>query len=139
MSNRGTETTRRGALIADACAEMACQLRISRLVPGHSCGGRVAAIAAQPAGRAPSDTPDIAVVAACRNCRNLHTAADSRYWYLVDTAPAAALERMIDGMVETQARLIDAGIISVAAVGAEAEKIADEIESLYAAGDLEAE
>lgn len=107
----------RSDAIMDACGLMECALRISSLYPGHRCSGRDTVVGAHlpviGKGVATKVT-DLAVAAGCFNCHEILDGRDKkRSDYIHEKYPTAVVMRMLNGLVETQAQLVEMGIIVV--------------------------
>lgn len=107
----------RSDAIMDAMQHMPCALRISSFIPGRKCSGQDTVIGAHlpTIGKGMSTkVTDLAVVACCFNCHELLDGRDRKGAdWLVANFPTAVATRMTDALVETQARLVGMGIITV--------------------------
>lgn len=110
----------RSERIMQAANGQPCSLRIASFVPGYNCSGRDTTIGAhlpvQGKGTSTKVT-DLAVAFSCDRChRILDGASDEdmkRRTYIVERYPTAFMERLLNGLVETHARLVEEGIIEV--------------------------
>lgn len=100
-----------------AMQHMPCVLRISSFIPGRKCSSQATVIGAHlpTIGKGMSTkVTDLAVVACCHTCHELLDGRDRKGSdYLIANFPTAVATRMTDALVETQARLIGMGIITV--------------------------
>ena len=99
---------------------MPCTPRISGLVAGHRCASSETVVGAHLGnlGKGMSTkVSDLNVVAACLHCHNLIDGVDSRWWWLMENPCFTTMQRLLTAQHETQAMLLDLGIISV--LGAE--------------------
>lgn len=107
----------RSDLIMASAAGQLCSLRISSFVPGHRCSDRGTTIAAHlpVIGKGTSTkVTDLATVYCCFHCHAILDGADAgRQKYVLEHFPAAVVERMLNALVETQARLVEQEIITV--------------------------
>ena len=103
--------------IMASAAGQPCALRIASFVPGHRCSGTNTTIGAHlpVMGKGTSTkVTDLAVVYCCFNCHAILDGADGgRQKYVLENFPAAVVERMLNALVETQARLIEQEILIV--------------------------
>lgn len=94
-----------------------CALRVASFVPGRSCAGSNTTIGAHlPVfGKGVSTKcTDLAVAYGCSACHDIIDGRDLDAWkYIMKNAPAAVIDRMLNGLVETHCRLIEQGIITV--------------------------
>lgn len=96
---------------------MPCALRISSFIPGYRCShvDTVVPCHVRTIGKGMgTKVADLFVVAGCEHCHSLLDGRDARWHYLTEKYPAAVLQRVIEGLCETQTRLWMAGIITVA-------------------------
>lgn len=107
----------RSRRLLDATRHMPCCLRISSFYPGHKCAGADTVVPAHvpTIGKGVSSkVSDLFVVAACFHCHDILDGRDlERRNYLMETYPSAVLQRILDGMAETQARWIGMGLIQI--------------------------
>lgn len=96
-------------------ATMPCALRISNFIPGHGCSHQVTVVGAH----APTigkgtgtKVSDLFLCAACSNCHDLLDGRDQRWWWLMEKYPAAVMQRVLDGLAETQSRWAGMGLIT---------------------------
>ena len=94
-----------------------CALRIASFIPGRRCGAENTTVCAHlPVfGKGTSTkVTDIATAYSCDACHDIIDGRDPKAWaYIVDHFPAAVVERMLQGLVETQARLVEQEIIII--------------------------
>ena len=98
-----------------ATHDMPCSLRIASFL-GRPCSGSTMAVHLDMVGGKGIGTKvsDLAVVAGCDACHCLLDGRDGAGWRaLMENHRAAVLDRCIRGLAETQARLLEAGIITV--------------------------
>jgi hypothetical protein len=107
----------RSSLIMASASGQPCSLRIASFVPGRQCNGHDTTVGAHlPVfGKGTSTkVTDLAVVYACYSCHAILDGADaSGHKYVMEHFPAAVIDRMLNGLVETQARMVEDGIILV--------------------------
>ena len=102
--------------LLDAIRGMPCTLRIASFVPGYACAPRATVVPChiRTIGKGMAiKVSDIFVAAGCLHCHDLLDRRDSRWNYLQDHYPAAVLQRVINGLCETQTMLIHAGKINI--------------------------
>lgn len=95
---------------------MPCALRISSFIPGHRCApdDTVVPCHVGKIGKGLSTkVSDLHIVAGCQHCHDLADGRDNRIHWIAERYPAALWERIASGMMETQSRLIMAGLIVV--------------------------
>ena len=100
----------------DAVRHMPCCLRIASFYPGHTCAPQntVAPAHVPTIGKGVSTkVSDLFVVAACAHCHDILDGRDRRRDLIMEKYPAAVMQRILDGMAETQSRWVDMGIINV--------------------------
>lgn len=94
-----------------------CALRIASFVPGSRCSGEATVVGAHApvAGKGMSTkVTDMAVVFACYACHAILDGADHKgSSYIKEHYPAAMLDRVLNGLIETHARLIEDGVIVI--------------------------
>lgn len=94
-----------------------CTLRISSFIPGRRCAGQDTVVGCHlpTIGKGlGTKVTDLAVVAGCFSCHSLLDGRDrAGADYLIANYPTAVATRLTDALVETQARLVGAGIITV--------------------------
>lgn len=98
-----------------ATHDMPCSLRIASFL-GRPCSGSIMAVHLDMVGGKGIGTKvsDLAVAAGCDACHRLLDGRDGAGWSaLMEGNRAAVLDRCIRGLAETQARLLEAGIITV--------------------------
>lgn len=106
----------RSDLIMAAARGMPCTLRISTFVPGWKCADDATVVMCHlpSAGKGMgTKSSDLYVAAGCAHCHAIidgpdRTARD----YITEHYPAAYAERMLRGMQETQAMLVQLGLIT---------------------------
>ena len=107
----------RSDMIMAAAAGMPCALRISSLYPGHKCSGSNTTVSCHlPVTGKGTGTKvtDLAVVFGCSHCHDILDGRDgAKLDYIKGKYPSALLDRMLNGLVETQARLLGEAIIFV--------------------------
>lgn len=106
----------RSRTLLNSVALMPCALRISSMIPGHRCAGQDTVVPAHipTIGKGMSTkVSDLFVAAACLHCHDLIDGRDNRWWWLMENYPAAVLQRMLDGMAETQSRWIGLDLLLV--------------------------
>jgi len=91
-----------------------CSLRIASFV-GLSCGGTVVGCHLPVTGRGVSTkATDLAVAFGCHVCHEiLDGRAQNLQEQIIQQYPAAFGHRLLNALVETQARLVDMGVITV--------------------------
>lgn len=103
----------RSPALMQAMSQMPCCLRITSFIPGRRCSGQDTVVGAHlpTIGKGMgSKVTDLAVVAACHSCHDLIDGRDSAGRdFIMTTYPTAVVTRMLDGLVETHARLIGLG------------------------------
>ena len=108
----------RSRQLLDAVALMpACTLRISGMIPGHSCSSERTLVPCHTPtiGKGMSTkTSDLFVACGCSHCHDLLDGRDSRQAYLIENYSTALVERVMAGIHETQSMLVEMGIITVA-------------------------
>jgi len=95
---------------------MPCTIRISGLIPGHRCASRETVVGCHlgELGKGMSTkVSDIQVAAGCMNCHMLVDGVDPRWFWLLENHPVTTLKRILTATHETQAMLVELGIISV--------------------------
>ena len=94
-----------------------CSLRIASFVPGRTCSGNNTTVGAHlPVfGKGMSSKcTDLAVAYGCCACHDILDGRDPKAWrYIIENYPAAVVDRMLNGLVETHARMIEQGIVVV--------------------------
>jgi hypothetical protein len=103
------------ALMA-AMAGYPCTLRISGFIPGHGCSPQNTVVGCHPplAGKGISTkVTDMSVCAGCFHCHELLDGRDKRGPMIAKAYPAAYHLRIAEAMQETQAFLLQDGIIQV--------------------------
>lgn len=107
----------RSRKLLDACADMPCCLRIASFYPGHTCAAQGTVVGAHvpTIGKGVSTkVSDLFVVAACLHCHDMLDGRDMRRWaHVNERYPAAVMQRILDGMAETQSRWVQMGLIQV--------------------------
>lgn len=107
----------RSDLIMASASGQPCALRIASFVPGRTCSGNNTTVGCHvpnfTKGMSTKGT-DMAVSYGCQACHDIIDGRDQKAMkYLMEKYPAAVLERMLNGLVETHARMIEDGIIVV--------------------------
>lgn len=103
-------------LLMKAIEGMPCMLRISSLHPGHSCSGRDTVVGCHlPVhGKGTSSkVTNLAVAGGCSNCHAILDGVDARFHWIKEHHPFELAMRYLNALVETHARLMEAGIITV--------------------------
>ena len=98
-----------------ATHDMPCTLRLASFL-GRPCAGSVMAVHLDMVGGKGIGTKvtDLAVAAGCDACHRLLDGRDRQGWtHLLDNYPTAFMQQCLRALVETQARLVAAGIIIV--------------------------
>jgi hypothetical protein len=94
-----------------------CALRVSSFYPGHKCAGRDTTVAChiQTIGKGTgTKVTDLAVAYGCSHCHAIVDGVDrKRAEYIATNYPTAFVQRLLDAMVETQARLVGEAIVFV--------------------------
>lgn len=106
----------RSSLIMASAAGSPCTLRIATFVPGLMCADRSTTVGAHlPIGGKGTSTKgtDMAVAFACGVCHRLLDEPSPMERKYLDSYGGAVLDRMLRGLVETHALLIDQGIIVI--------------------------
>ena len=107
----------RSDLIMASAAGQHCALRVSSLYPGHKCAGRDTTVACHlpTIGKGTSTkVTDLAVAFGCAHCHAIVDGPDKKRRDFIETNyPAAYAGRLLDALVETQARLVGEAIIFV--------------------------
>lgn len=104
--------------IMEAASGMPCTLRIASFVPGLTCAGINTTVGVHldgmgGKGMRTKDT-DMAVAFGCCVCHDIISRVDKRsHEFLAEHYPAAVMERMLRGLIETHALLIDMGVIQI--------------------------
>lgn len=98
-----------------AMAGMPCALRISSLYPGYCCAGTDTVVGCHlpTIGKSMgSKVSDLFVVAGCFHCHEILDGRDrKRRDYIMGNYPSAIPMRMLDGLAETQSRLVGLGLL----------------------------
>jgi hypothetical protein len=107
----------RSDLIMASAAGKPCTARIASFIPGRCCAGRDTTVGAHApvTGKGMSTkVTDIAVLFTCGPCHDIIDGRDPAAWkHLIENYPAAVLDRILNGLVETHALLIDQGVIII--------------------------
>lgn len=93
---------------------MPCALRISSFVPGHRCAPRDTVVPCHigKVGKGMgTKVSDLAVAAGCLHCHDLLDGRDNRVEWILKHYPAAFWEQVLRGLIETQARWVQMGLI----------------------------
>lgn len=97
--------------------KMPCTLRVSNLVPGHQCAAVDTVVGAHLPiwGKGTSTkVTDMAVAFSCLHCHDILDYRDTkRTEYILDHCPTLMVERMLHGLTETHALLIQRGVIVI--------------------------
>lgn len=108
----------RSTAIMQAMAGLPCALRISSFYPGHRCAGADTVVGCHlpTIGKSMgSKVSDLFVVAGCFHCHQILDGRDpKRRDFIMDNYPTAITLRMLDGLAETQSRLVGLGILTCA-------------------------
>lgn len=102
-------------------AEMAqfpsCTLRIASFIPGGKCSGNDTLVGCHlpTIGKGLSTkVTDLAVACGCARCHDILDGRDQNAQeFIVTNYPAAMMERLMNGLVETHSILIERGVIAV--------------------------
>ena len=107
----------RCSTLLDATRYMPCTLRIASFVPGMKCSGRDTVVPCHcgNVGKGMSTrVSDMMIAAGCHIC---HDILDGRREgdrdYIMKNYPAAVMHRIMSGVFETQAMLIEMGLIVI--------------------------
>lgn len=107
----------RSKLIMSSMENGPCTLRIASFVPGRRCAGPETSVGAHLPiwGKGMSTkVTDMAVACACQACHDILDGRDMEGWkYVFAHCPSAIAERMLHGLTETHALLIDRGVIII--------------------------
>lgn len=107
----------RNSALLDACRYMPCTLRIASFVPGMSCSGRDTVVPCHcgNVGKGMSTrVSDMTIAAGCHTCHDiLDGRRENERDYIMEKYPAAVMHRIMSGVFETQAMLVEAGLIVV--------------------------
>jgi hypothetical protein len=107
----------RSKAIMQAMRGYPCALRVSTLYPGHRCADRATVVGCHipTIGKGISTkVSDLFVAAGCLHCHAIIDGVDNkRREYILQNYPAAYGARLLDGLAETQSRLVADGIIQV--------------------------
>lgn len=100
-----------------AMAGYPCSLRVSSFYPGHTCAPASTVVGCHlgNVGKGiATKTTDLAVAAGCANCHDIIDGRDiARRNFIEERYPAAYANRLLLGLIETHARLVADGIITV--------------------------
>ncbi len=102
--------------IMSSMAYLPCTLRLATFIPGLGCAHDDTVVGCHlPVWGKGIHTKvtDMAVAAGCSRCHDLIDARDQRWEWLQGKYPVAILERMLCGLTETHALLIDRGVIEI--------------------------
>lgn len=118
--NQLTKVRSKGIMKAmDAREEvsMGCRLRIASLIPGRQCASDATCVGTHlPVWGKGTSTKvtDMAVACGCAACHDIIDGRDQEaYRFLMKNYPSATLDRMLKGLTETHALLIDGGKIII--------------------------
>jgi hypothetical protein len=107
----------RSEAIMQAMQHFPCALRIASFIPGRKCAPQNTVVGCHlpTIGKGMgTKVTDLAVAAGCQHCHDLLDGRDrAGAEYLIQNMPTAVATRMTDALVETQARLVALGIITV--------------------------
>lgn len=107
----------RSEAIMQAMQHFPCALRISSFIPGRKCAPQATVVGCHlpTIGKGMgTKVTDLAVAAGCQHCHDLLDGRDrAGADYLMQNYPTAVATRITDALVETQARLVGMGIITV--------------------------
>lgn len=107
----------RSKAIMDAGRDMPCTLRVSSFMPMWKCADDATVVMCHlpSAGKGTSTkSSDLYVAAGCAHCHDILDGRDKgASEYITTHYPAAYAERLLRGMQETQALLIERGLIVV--------------------------
>jgi hypothetical protein len=106
----------RSSLLTKAVRRYPCSLRVSSFFPGHICAPQDTVVGCHVGGGGGMGTKatDLAVVAGCLHCHDIIDGRDQkRLSYILQNYPTAFADRVLQALIETQARLVQDGIITV--------------------------
>lgn len=107
----------RSKAIMRSAAGKPCTLRISNFYPGHRCSGPETTVGTHlPVwGKGISTkTTDMAVAYGCQHCHDILDGVDiKRRDYLIQNFSSAVMERLLHGLTETHAIMIEEGVIII--------------------------
>lgn len=103
--------------LMNAMRHYPCALRVSSFYPGHACSPQATVVGCHlstPGKSNASKSTDMAVAAGCLHCHDIIDGRDrKRLDFIQEKYPTALVARLLQGLIETQARLVADGIISV--------------------------
>lgn len=107
----------RSQTMRDSANGQQCSIRIASFIPGRRCSGQDTSVFCHipnfTKGMSTKGT-DMAAEYGCYACHDIIDGRDPKAWkYLMENYPAAVLDRMLNGLVETHCRMIEQGIIVV--------------------------
>jgi hypothetical protein len=107
----------RSDLLMASAMGQPCSVRVASFVPGRRCSDLSTTIGAHlpVTGKAMSSkVTDLAVVYCCATCHAILDRVDKQAAdYIAEKYPAAFAMRLLNGLVETQARLVEQGLLSL--------------------------
>lgn len=106
----------RSEKIMQAMRDYPCTLRVSSLYPGHQCSHQSTVVGCHIGGLGKgvsTKVTDLAVAAGCSHCHAIIDIVDNRHNWIMARYPAAFMERVLLGLIETHSRLVMDGIIKV--------------------------
>lgn len=93
-----------------------CCARVSTLLAGHRCAAQATVVGAHVGSLGKgvaTKVSDHALVAACFHCHEIIDGRDKRLWTILENEPGAYWQRLLHGLIETQAHMIAAGVIQI--------------------------
>lgn len=108
----------RSRSLLDAVRDMPCTLRIASFIPGGQCAHQSTVVPCHLDGTIGkgmgTKVTDLAVAAGCHACHAIISGVDRKAVdYLTEKYPAAVMQRMLSGLIETQARWVAMEMIEV--------------------------
>ncbi|HCI98489.1 MAG TPA: hypothetical protein DHV74_02405 [Sulfitobacter sp.] len=94
-----------------------CTLRIASFYPGHTCSSDDTTVGCHLSAGGKGTSTKETVLAVSFGCKACHDILDGRDWkrteYIKEKYPMAFMERVLSSLIETQAMLVDDGLIVV--------------------------
>lgn len=107
----------RSDAIMRAMRNYPCSLRVSSFYPGYTCSPQNTVVGCHigtPGKSMGSKSTDLAVAAGCQHCHDILDGRDNLRWgFILDKYSTAFMNRVLQGLIETQQRLVDDGVIVV--------------------------
>lgn len=107
----------RSDVLMQAMSGYPCALRVSSFYPGHTCASAATVVGCHVGSFGKgvgTKVTDLAVVAGCQNCHDIIDGRDKkRQDWIINHYPTAYVDRLLNGLIETHARLYSEGIILV--------------------------